>query len=420
MSPTSRALRVGVLLGDNLVEERVFRAGTPVTFGYSLRCTLSVPVDGVPAEHVLFDAQHVLRIPSGMTGRVIQDGKELELRELPITRGARGKLKLGEATILFQEVASPAIVPRPQLPASVRGSLLDRIDRRLGVIVAASLLVHLGIAGWAWINELEADSLVEEVAARYEAPSYEVIDVPDFALPLAPAEPGPGAATPANPAVQTPKPSQASRPNPDRMPDAGDPNAWAQLLTGNTPGVNGQNELPNRLPNSDLDKQIKHVLDGGRTPADPSRTTRDNGMRIGDGPQGPVIEQPSGPTQIAKAEKPPVTRITPVPQPKPPGKDPLSINLVLGRIQNAYMAGLSRCYVKHGLSVDSSLVAKVTISFVVDETGAATQPQARGANAEVDQCIRDQMTGWRFSVPKDEDGDPTEAPFKLQLALQPS
>lgn len=418
MSPTSRALRIGVLLGGNLVEERVFRAGTPVTFGYSLRCSLSVPVDGVPAEHVLFDAAHVLRVPAGTTGRVMQDGKELTPGEIAIQRGARGKLTIGEATILFQEIAAPAIVPRPQLPASVRGSLLGRIDKRLGAIVAASLLVHLGIAGWAWINELEADSLVEEVAARYEAPTYEVIDVPDFALPLEPSEPGPGTAKPANPAVQTPK--TAPRPIVDRMPEPTDPNAWAQLLTGNTPGVNGQNELPNRVPNTDLDKQIKNVTDTGRTPADPSRTTRDNGMRIGDGPQGPVIEQPGGPTQIAKAEKPPITRISPIPQPKPPGKDPLSINLVLGRIQNAYMAGLSRCYVKHGLSSDASMVAKVTISFVVDETGVATQNQARGANADVDQCIRDQMSGWRFSVPKDDDGDPTEAPFKLQLALQPS
>lgn len=387
----------------------------PVTFGYSLRCTLSVPIDGVPAEHVLFDANHVLRVPAGMTGRVVQDGNDVGLSGA-IRQGARGRLSLGDATILFQEIAAPAIVPKVQLPASVRG--VFRIDRRLGAIVAASLLVHLGIAGWSWMTELETDSIAEEIAARYEAPQYEVmeVEVPDFAPPV-PTDPGPGVATPAKPDVQTPKalPRVA-----DRMPEPGDPDAWAQLLTGNRPGVNGQHELPNRLPDADLDKQIKHLNDGGRTPTDPTRTTRDTGMRIGDGPPGPVIEQPGGPTQIAKTEKPPVTRITPIPQPKPPGKDPLSINLVLGRIQNAYMAGLSRCYVKHGLSADASMVAKVTISFVVDETGAATENQARGANAEVDSCIRDQMGGWRFNVPKDDDGDPTSAPFKLQLALQPS
>ena len=113
-------------------------------------------------------------------------------------------------------------------------------------------------------------------------------------------------------------------------------------------------------------------------------------------------------------------RIEPVPMPRPPGKDPLPIVLVLGRIQSSYMAGLQRCYVKHGLAHDSRLVAKVTLTFTVDAQGRSTENQAHGANAEVDGCIRDQMAGWRFPIPKDSDGDPTDAPFKLVLALQPS
>ena len=60
------------------------------------------------------------------------------------------------------------------------------------------------------------------------------------------------------------------------------------------------------------------------------------------------------------------------------------------------------------------------VSFVVDDKGASTENSARGANAEVDRCIQDQMGGWRFPVPKDKDGDPTDAPFKLKLALQPN
>lgn len=419
-----------MLLGGNLVEERVFRPGTPVTFGRSLRCALSVPADGVPADHLLFAVEQggfVLRVPAGATGRVVQPSGEVALRDaLAIERGARGRLVIGEATVLFQEVAVPAIVPRPRLPASVRGTLADRIDRRLGAIVAASLLVHLGIAGWAWLTDLEHDSMIEEVAARYEAPRYEIMEISDLAVPdlvpaPAPTEPGPGAATPANPAVQTPSTRPRTNTPLDRLPEPTDPNAWAQLITGNQPGRNGQNELPNRIPDTDLDRQIQHVNELGREPTDPRHTTRDPGMRIGDGPPGPTIKLPQEVSPIdPKKERPPVARITPIPQPRPPGKDPLSIHLVLGRIQSAYMAGLQRCYVKHGLAVDASMVAKVTISFVVDETGAATEHQARGANAEVDQCIREQMVGWRFPVPKDADGDPTDAPFKLQLALQPS
>jgi len=89
-----------------------------------------------------------------------------------------------------------------------------------------------------------------------------------------------------------------------------------------------------------------------------------------------------------------------------------TINLVLARIQGSYLPGLQRCYVKHGLSHDPSLVAKVSLGFTVDDTGAATDNQARGATPEVDGCIRDQMAGWRFPVPKDS--------FHLSLALQPN
>src|SRR5262245_19366647 len=115
------SLRVGILLGDQLVEERIFHGATPITFGQSLKCQLSVPVDGVPREHVLFTREQ---------GRF-----ELHpTRSMQVTRaGKRGKLVLGDATILFQEITTPPPAPRPQLPASIRGSLADRIDRRLAV-----------------------------------------------------------------------------------------------------------------------------------------------------------------------------------------------------------------------------------------------------------------------------------------------
>ena len=219
MSPTLRALRVGVLLGDKLVEERVFRSEhlAPITFGQSLRCTLSVPADGVPANHVLFGVDQgrlVLRVTAQMSGRLAQRNQvDSELRQgpgdngiwtIPLERGARGKLHAGNATILFQDIAAPPIAPRPQLPASVRGSLVDRVDRRLAVIVAGSLMFHLGIAGWAWMQDREKVAGSEGDVAQYDAPKYDVIDVtaPDEPLPVTSGEPG--VAAPVKPAMQTP------------------------------------------------------------------------------------------------------------------------------------------------------------------------------------------------------------------------
>jgi hypothetical protein len=423
MSPTNRALRVGVVLGGKIVEERLFRSEhlAPITFGQSLRCTISVPGDGVPMEHVLFgvdQGRYVLRPVDKMTGRVGRGSEIGELRgDVPIERDTRGKLHIGDATILFQEVAAPPIAPRPQLPASVRGTLADRVDRRLAVIVAGSLLLHLGIAGWAWMQDLAKERPVDDAVAAYEAPQYDILDLeaPDIVMPDTGTA---GVAAPAKPAVQTP--GNPIKPRYDQLPDPVDADRWAQVLTGNLPGINGQNEIHNKLPATDLDRQIRQITDNNQTIRTGGNSrSRDTDTRIGTGPDGPTIGDPTI-DQIAKKEQDPKVRITPIPQPPQPDQPTLTINMVLARIQGQYMAGLQRCYAKHGLAIDSTMVAKVKVSFVVDETGSSTENQAHGANAEVDGCIQNQMTGWKFPVPKDKDGDPTEAPFKLQLALQPN
>src|SRR4051812_12885612 len=163
---TPRALRVGILLGNNLVEERVFRDGQPITFGQSLRCSLSVPGDGIPHEHVLFardNGRYVLRPLPRMNGKVAHgDTITTELAgDLVLAAGARGKLVAGDAPILFQELAAPPLAPRPVLPASIRGSLGDRIDKRLAAIIGASVVAHLAIAAFAWLDDVDTHSMLE-------------------------------------------------------------------------------------------------------------------------------------------------------------------------------------------------------------------------------------------------------------------
>jgi hypothetical protein len=44
---------------------------------------------------------------------------------------------------------------------------------------------------------------------------------------------------------------------------------------------------------------------------------------------------------------------------------------------------------------------------------------AHGFAGEVDDCIGTLMTGWRFPIPKDKDGEATEASFSITLQLVP-
>jgi hypothetical protein len=82
------------------------------------------------------------------------------------------------------------------------------------------------------------------------------------------------------------------------------------------------------------------------------------------------------------------------------------------------MAGLKRCYKEH-LKKDASARGKVTLELTVNETGRTVKGAAKGFASEVDDCITGQMASWRFPVPKDKDGEVTEASFRIALQLVP-
>ena len=54
--PRPRILRIGVLLGGKIVEERLIRDRGDVTVGQSSKNTFSVPLEGLPREWTLFKA----------------------------------------------------------------------------------------------------------------------------------------------------------------------------------------------------------------------------------------------------------------------------------------------------------------------------------------------------------------------------
>jgi hypothetical protein len=426
-----RAIRVGVLLGDSLVEEKVFRGNAPVTFGQSLKCGLSIPGDGIPHEHALFvhdEGRVLLRVTKTMTGKLAQAGEVQVIggeASIPLAKGARGKLVLGDATILFQEIAAPPIAPRPVLPASIRGTIGDRIDRRLAAIIGASVVVHLGLAGYAWMQDIETSSLLESpVAQTYRQEVMEVTLPDETPPPAVTPEPAPGTATPVAPAqvsqpiVKRPTTTTTIKQEPGMSED--DAQRFASILTGSEVGKTGANDLNRRQPGADLEQQIDAVGDREVVVGNDQNGFRQKPREgLGTNPDGPRIDDP---TQVAnqqpKENKEPKGRIQirPLP-PEGPGTT-LTVAMVLDKINDVYMPGLQRCY-KKGLVDDAKLGGKVAVSFTVGERGQLEDGSARGVSTEVDACVGSFMQSWRFAIPRDKDGDPTDASFKLTLALQP-
>ena len=385
-----------------MVEERL--CDGVVTLGQMARCTLSVPVEGVPSEHVLFGSEGekwVLR-PVGGT-------------EVVLEPGARGKLRIGEAVILYQEVARPEVVPPPQLPRSVRGTLGDRIDGRLAVILGASLLVHAGIALFAWRGDVDTGSLgVPHVAEEF---ATETVDLaPDVVQPVAMA---PAAAVPATP-VQAPH--RIVRPTHVVAPTRDDAASLAAILTSSRDGETGPAGMSRRQPGADLDEQMRAVRGRRITIGDGGHTSRvDDRARIGTVPDSIAIEDPTLSHVPHHETDEPAGRIRIVPPPRPPAPtgDP-SPDQVLAKIRDVYATGLRRCY-SRALVTDPSLSGKVELELTINETGRVTGASATGSGQhDLEGCITNQMQLWHFAAPRDRDGDPTDATYHIGLVLQPT
>jgi hypothetical protein len=355
---------------------------------------------------------------AGVTGSLLDPGPGSESRPLHLGHGARGRLTLGEASILFQEIATPPARPRPQLPASIRGTFADRIDRRLAVIIGASLLAHIGIAAYAWTADVQTPPLgMSPVAANYHQDTIEitmpdeppVTDARGTAAPVAPRQ------TPA-PIVH---PTHVSASHPPSLHDD-DATRLASILTGADETPRGPGSMHARQPGADLDKQLEDASHHTVTIGNTDHTSRtDDRMHLGTHPEAPLVDDPTltrtDPTH--RTEDRPI-RIS-LTKPKADQPTTLTPDTVLAKIQTSYMTGLQRCYRK-GLVGDASLAGRVSISFTVDSHGALKDPDAQGVNAQVDACIAGQMDAWRFPFPRDKDGEPTEVSFHVALALQAS
>jgi hypothetical protein len=156
-----KRLRVGLVVSGRLVQERLVKRGTRVTVGPDERSMFVVRAN-VPPRFALFEPVgrgFCVNLLEGMTVRLaladgIHDLAVLKQRATRIGAGyrvrltdeARGKIVLGDTTLLFQLVDSPPPAPRPQLPLAVKG-FVGPIDWTMTVLVATSFLVHFGLVG---------------------------------------------------------------------------------------------------------------------------------------------------------------------------------------------------------------------------------------------------------------------------------
>src|SRR5580658_6424672 len=117
-----KVLRIGLVQGGRVIEERIIKQRTSVTIGQSEKAMFVIPAQSVPSQFKLFELignDYYLNFLDTMTGRVaLQTGitdiaalrgqaKRIanNAYQVRLTEEARGKIVAGETTFLFQFVA---------------------------------------------------------------------------------------------------------------------------------------------------------------------------------------------------------------------------------------------------------------------------------------------------------------------------
>src|SRR5262245_16704254 len=180
-----KILRIGIIQNGKIVEERLVRRRENVTIGQSTKNTFVVPAsNALPRTFTIFEltpAGYALNFSDSMDGRVslgeqvvalpaLRQGKAQkrgELWHLLLNDRSRGKVVIGDVTVLFQFVTPPPVQPRPQLPPSVRSSLMQNLDWMLVAVVAASFLVHFGFVIYLRNIDWPRKPDIEEIPDRF-------------------------------------------------------------------------------------------------------------------------------------------------------------------------------------------------------------------------------------------------------------
>lgn len=220
-----KVLRVGLVMGGKVMEERVIKERTHVTIGPSEKSTFVTPGKNVPSNFRLFELvgnEYVLNFMDNMTGRLAQKSGVTDLADLklqaktttvgnatvyqaPLTDDARGKVVVGDTTFLFQFVAAPVVAVKIQMPVSVQGGFGTSIDWSTTIIAAFSFLLHFGLVGTIysdWLdppvsNEFDVAQLLESIKNLPAPPPVEEPkETADTATPTPQAE-APKTPTPA-------------------------------------------------------------------------------------------------------------------------------------------------------------------------------------------------------------------------------
>jgi hypothetical protein len=231
-----KVLRIGVIADGKIVQERVIKGGEPVTIGPAPKNTFVLKT-GLPRQDFpLFVAKgnrYWLQLTESMRGKVGSGGDVVSLDKIrtdpsiekdgavwrvPLDEQDRGKIAVGDVTILFQFVSAPASAGASSGRVDFRPRLVEHDDALLFGFLALFGAMGAMFVVWVWSNEPVKIESPDDLGDWTKFAVAARADVPDPA-PV-PVE-MPTGETPETPSHTPPPPDQGGDPT-QRQADARD------------------------------------------------------------------------------------------------------------------------------------------------------------------------------------------------------
>jgi len=423
-----KILRIGIIQNGKIVEERLVRKRESVTIGQSTRNTFVVPAsNALPRTFTIFEltpAGYAINFSDMMDGRVslgdqvvalpaLRQGKAQkkgELWHLLLPERSRGKVVIGDVTVLFQFVTPPPVQPRPQLPPSVRSSLMQNLDWVLVAVVAASFIMHFGFViylrniDWPRKPDIEEipDRFVQMIVPKKIEEPKPVVAQEEKKEEKKEAKKDKGdAAKKAPPKPRDPE-AEARAAAERRARLAADVQKMGVLKILGAKGENGSvaDLVKGGDVSGDADKVFAQV--GGVGVATTGGGLRSKGAGGTGSLRGGGSLRASGPGEVGTGEKGGERAVKGIVKDSTPTDVDGSLDpSVIAREIRGRLGAIKACY-EAGLKRNPNIGGKLQLRFEISTVGKVTSAEIENDSMhddEVASCIKSRVMTWRFPAP---------------------
>ncbi len=449
-----KILRIGIIQGGRIVEERLVRKRENITIGQSAKNTFVVPSDALPRHWLLFEVsgnRYVAHFSDGMDARIAVGSEIISLSQmkqsgkiqrrgqsyvLPLDERSRGKIVLGDMTILFQFVTPPPPQPRPQLPASVRGSITSSVDWFFTTIAGISFLLHLLLVVYLRNVDWPRKPDIEEIPDRFvkmvmqqvpkkEEPKKEEAKTEEKTEDKAEEKVEKKKAAPAEEkkAKHEPTEEEKARAEAERRARLAEKVQSTGLLKLLGAKADGGGSLADVLGKGDVDRDQEKAFQGiGGVGVASGSDAALRGIKTGGNGSGKIATVGGlrggggivgGTTGVGPGEK----RVSGVVKSEAPAVDGELDPSIVSKEVRSRLGAIKACY-ERALKRNPNLSGKIVIHWTITAAGTVSGVDVENdtmGDSEVASCIKSLVARWRFPAPS---GGSVEVsfPFVFQAA----